>query len=176
MEQEEKKTWGKRESKIIVRLFFIVVAVLLLMNAWDAFSPRIFGNGLTAENGGQCGLIYFRNKRIDKMKAKINQSKKSDYTKAEIDSAVNCVKATFKENKNNLNLLSVSFDEEKSSAFRDSYHATEKFGKKNVIVLFCDYTVYDSLGAYTKGTYENWAMILTRDKADKPWTVFDQGY
>ena len=75
-----------------------------------------------------------------------------------------------------MNLLSVSFDEEKSSAFRDGYYATKKFGKKNVIVLFCDYTVYDTLGAYTRGTYENWAMILTRNKADEPWTVFDQGY
>ncbi len=176
MENEEKRTWGKRESKIIVRLFFIVVAVLLLMNAWETFSPRIFGNALPVEDGGSCGLIYFRNKRIDKLKAEINRSEKSDYTEAEIDSAVNCVKATFKENENNLNLLSVSFDEKKSNAFRDGYHATKEFGKKNVIVLFCNYTVYDSLDTYTKGTYENWAMILTRDGENKPWTVFDQGY
>lgn len=176
MEQEEKKTWGKRESKIIVRLFFIVVAALLLMNAWEAFAPRVFGNSLPVEKGGQCGLMYFRDKRIDKMKAEIKQSEKSDYTESEIESAVNCVKATFKEKDNNLNLLSVSFDEEKSNAFRDSYHATEKFGKRNVIVLFCNYTVYDSLGTYSKGTYENWTMILTRDNANEPWTVYDQGY
>ena len=76
MEQEEKKTWGKRESKIIVRLFFIVVAVLLLMNAWEAFAPRVFGNSLPAESGGQCGLMYFRDKRIDKMKAEIKRKKR----------------------------------------------------------------------------------------------------
>ncbi|MDO4379548.1 MAG: DUF4829 domain-containing protein [Clostridia bacterium] len=176
MPQEEKKTWGKRESKIIVRLFLIVVAVLLLMNAWDAFSPNILGNGLPENEGGSCGLIYFRNRRIDKMKAEIKQSEKSDYTEAEINSAVNCVKATFKERDNNINLLSVSFDEEKSNAFRDGYHATEKFGKKNVIVLFCNYTIYESQGTSSKGTYENWAMILTRENSDKPWTVSDQGY
>lgn len=176
MPQEEKKTWGKRESRIIVRLFLIVVAVLLLMNAWDAFSPKILGNGLSENEGGSCGLIYFRNRRIDKMKAEIKQSEKSNYTESEINSAVNCVKATFKERDNNINLLSVSFDEEESNAFLDGYHATEKFGKKNVIVLLCDYTVYDSLGAYSKGTYENWAMILTRESGDKPWTVSDQGY
>lgn len=171
MENKEEKTWGKRESKIIVRLFFIVVAALLLMNAWDALSPQIFGNALPAEDGGSCGLIYFRNKRIDKLQAEINRNEKSDYTEDEIASAVNCVKATFKENENKLNLLSVSFDEEKSNAFCNGYHATKKFGKNNVIVLFCDYTIYDSLC-----THKNWAMILVRDNANEPWSVFDQGY
>ena len=123
----------------------------------------------------EVGKKYFE-ELIDKMKAEIKQSEKSKYTETEINSDVNCVKETFKERDNNINLLSVSFDEEESNAFLDGYHAAEKFGKKNVIVLLCDYTVYDSPGAYSKGTYENWAMILTRESGDKPWTVSDQGY
>lgn len=173
MENEEKKAWGKRESKIIVRLFLVVVAALLLMNAWDALSPQIFGNSLPAVDGGCCGLVYFRNKRIDKIKPEIKQNENSDYTESEINSAVNCVKAKFKENESNVSLLSILFDEEKSNTFRNGYHATKTFGKKNMIVLFCNYTVYDSLSTYT---HESWAMILTRNREGEPWTVFDQGY
>ena len=185
MEQEEKKTWGKRESKIIVRLFLIVVAALILMNVWEAVSPRIFKSNIQSKNGsqsesteesGRFGSKYFQNRQIDKLEPSINQSEKSDYTKADIDSAVNCVKAKFKENNGNVSLLSLSFDEKESNGFRDGYYTAEKFAKKNVIVLFCDYTVYDTTKGRTENTFKNWAMILTRSSETSPWTVFDQGY
>lgn len=185
MEREEKKTWGKRESKIIVRLLLIVVAALILMNVWEVVSPRIFKNGKQSENGlrsesieegGRFGSKYFQNRQIDKLEPMIKQSEKSNYTKEEIDSAVNCVKAKFKENEGNVSLLSLSFDEKESDAFRDGYYAAKDFGKRNVIVLFCDYAVYDTLKGRTENTFKNWAMILTRSGENAPWTVFDQGY
>lgn len=175
MEQKESKAWGKREAKIIVTLFFIVVALLVFMNAWEAFAPSFFGNDLAVEDGGQCGLIYFRNRRIDKLEPQTENSPSGSYGEEEIKSAVECVKEEFKSRKNNIGLLSVLFDEEKSGEFLEDYHATKEYGKENMIVIFCDMTVYDGEGL-SRGTYRDWAMILARKNSSSQWELLDEGY
>lgn len=172
---KQTKAWGKREGKIIVTLFFIVVAFLIAQNVWDTFSPRIFGNSLPVEEGGICGLVYWRNKRIDKMNAEIEKGENCPYTDGDIENAVKCVKEKFKSQKNNINLLKLSYSSSVCDPIRDSHHAAKKFGEKDLIVIMCDFTVFTE-GDFSRGTYDGWSVILSRESETEGWKILDEGY
>lgn len=78
--------------------------------------------------------------------------------------------------KNHIGLLKIAYNSVDCDSFRDGYYAIKKYGRKNLIIILCDFTVYRESGGFSTGTYSDWAMILARDSIDRPWRLIDQGY
>ena len=176
MAEGEENVFKKKEARVIITLFFIVVAFLSIMNVYEKYAPTIIGNNNPIDDGGSCGLIYFRNKRIDETEALIEKTDDCVYSDNDITEAIDAVKKYFKSQKDDVGLCSVKFSESESNDFLKYYKAVKHYGKENVIVVFCSYNIFknDAFGEY--GYYENRAMILARDINDSEWEIIDQGY
>lgn len=163
----------KKSAAITVAVAVFLVAVLVF-GFIQLAAPKIFGNRLPVEQGGECGILSFRDADIDKMNPSIKQSQNSPYSREEIQSAVVSAKRCFKNQKNYIKPLSFSFSDKDSAAFLDAYRTNKKYDKNNIIAVMCDYTVYWELGVFDVGTYRNAAIILARDSESDPWKAVNE--
>lgn len=170
-----RKRQNRRKSIAAVFAALMIFAVCVA-GTGKVISPKIFGNNLPVEQGGECGLVFWRNRRIDCLNPEISTIGGSVYSKNDIDSAIVCVKEHFKNRKNHIGLLKIAYNSVDCDSFRDGYYAIKKYGRKNLIIILCDFTVYRESGGFSTGTYSDWAMILARDSIDRPWRLIDQGY
>lgn len=176
MTDDKENVFRKKEGRVIIALFFIVVAFLSIMNVYEKYAPSIVGNNKSVDDGGSCGLIYFRNKRIDKIDAVIEKSDDCIYSDEDINKAIETVKDYFKEQKDNVGLCSLKFSESDSEKSLKKNKAVKKYKKENVIVVFCSFNIYESCEYGEYGYYENRAMILARDTDKTEWKIIDRGY
>ena len=166
----------KKEARVIIALFFIVVAFLSIMNVYEKYAPSIIGNNKPINAGGSCGLIYFRNKRIDKIEPIIEKSGACIYSDEDITEAIETIKNDYKSKDDNIGLCSVKFSEIESADFLKDYNGIEQYGKENVIAVFCSYNIYENCDLGEGGYYENRAMVLARDAKTSEWEIIDPGY
>ena len=64
---------SEKAGRIIVRLFFIVLACVLLLMGYDHYKPLVVGNDRPLTDGGCAGLLYFRDRRIDRLEPTVTQ-------------------------------------------------------------------------------------------------------
>ncbi len=172
MSTETKKT-KKRSAKIIITVAVLLAAVLFF-GFFRLASPKIFGNRLPVEHGGECGILSFRDADIDRMSPSIEQGQNSPYEKEEIQAAITGAKKCFKNQKNYIKPLSFSYSDEKSAAFLETYRPNKEYAQSNIIAVMCDYTVYWELGVFDVGTYKNAAIVLARDGESEPWKAINE--
>lgn len=156
------------------------IAGLLIVAAALAGASFFGSDGVVTEispenqSGGLIGTV--RNARIDRLLARVKKDENCPYTDEDIDAAVKTVKEDFKKKPWYVSLQKLWFDEEESEQFLDGYHLCEQYGKSDIIVIFCDFYVYQSEAAWQSGAYDGWNVILTRESRDGEWIIVDQGY
>jgi hypothetical protein len=115
--------------------------------------------------------------------AVISFGKSSKFSKAELQSAVDCVTSKFKDF-NGCTLTKLWYDEKKSNHMAKEYMtigkgSVNKIKKGNVLVLLSNFNV-DSTGAKNgfnpNSKYTGWNWILIRNKNKGAWRVEDWGY
>lgn len=79
-----------------------------------------------------------------------------------------------------LTLLTAGYDSQDISR-RDYKPGGEPIVAENIIVFRVSFRVDIPKGReedsnFNIGVYDDWKMILTRESADSPWLIFDQGY
>ena len=165
---EESVSWkaNDRISRIIVRLFLVVLALLLLLAGWDHYAPLVFGNNKPLTEGGSVGLLYFHDKRIDKLKPTLTQTDDSSVSALEIETAADAIKAFFKQQQIAYALCAVHFDEAASRRILAKAAQPEDAGR--CLALLCDYNVFADTGADKRGYYPNAVFILCR-QPDGTW-------
>lgn len=158
---------AEKMSRIIVRLFIVVLAFLLLMKGWDYYAPLVFGNNKPLTDGGSSGIIYFRDRRIDRLKPTVTPTEDSAFTAEEIGAAVDALKANFKLQKVEYGLCAVRFDEATSRRILAKIPQPDDGGC--YLALLCDYNVFDDTeGAEKKGYYPN-AVFILRQQPNGTW-------
>lgn len=175
MSCKDDNLFKKKEAKIIFSLFFIVVAIISIMTLFEKYSPNLFGNTKPVNDGGVCGLVYFRDKRIDKMKSSISLDENSNYSDADISSAIDCIKEYFKQQKNDVGLCSIAFDEGSISELLKDKRNFSKYEQGNVIAILCSYNIYEGSDYADKiGYHENQAIFLGRETATDNWLLLNE--
>ena len=158
---------SEKISRIIVRLFFIVLSCVLLLMGYDHYKPLVVGNDRPLTDGGCAGLLYFRDKRIDRLEPTVTQTKDSAFTADEIDGAIDAFKAGFKLQKIEYGLCAVRFDEAASRRISAQLPQPESGGR--YLAMTCDYNVYDDTEAGDrKGYYPN-AVFILEQEPDGTW-------
>jgi hypothetical protein len=117
----------------------------------------------------------------DTIKMTIGDSK--EFTKAEIQSAMDCAAKKLKEF-GGCTLTDIWYDESKSDNAANDYLSTGKGSTNgatagNVIVLYSNFNVDASGGDGSlnrNSTYEKWCWILIRDSKNGAWRADDWGY
>jgi len=97
------------------------------------------------------------------------------YSISEIHSAASAVKSHFKRHFDGCELLSLTYDEEKSQ--KEQAEWAERYGVEKAIVLYSDFRVDSSGGDGSlnpNSTYRNWSWVLV--KGFGGWTLKDWGY
>ena len=153
-------------SQFIVRLFIVVLAFLLLQAGWDHYAPLVFGNDKPLTAGGCAGILYFRDRRIDRLKPIVTQTENSAFSDAEIGAAVDTLKTAFKLQKIEYGLCAVRYDEAESQRILAKIPQPKDGGR--YLALLCDYNIYEYLGADQKGYYPN-AVFILRQAPDRTW-------
>lgn len=166
-----------KEGKIIILIFSVVLVVVGIMDFFGIPKRNDIQADNTTVSQQQASMLEsVRNKRIDSITAYVTREKDSPYTQSDIDSAVEVVKQDFKQKPQQVSLAKIKFDEKRCVELRDSCESAKEYEKSDVIVLLCDYNVYEDYAAWTAGYYENWNMILARESSDDPWGIIDCGY
>lgn len=166
MTEAARRNTADKMSRVIVRLFFIVLAFLLLQAGWDHYAPLVFGNDKPLTAGGASGLLYFRDRRLDRLKPDVTRLADSAFTAAEIDAAADALKEQFRLQKIEYGLCGVRFDEAASRRLLAGVPQPENGGR--YLALLCDYNVYADAGADKKGYYPG-AVFILRQQPDGTW-------
>ena len=168
MANADRSPSAARASRIIVRLFFVVLAGVMLLTGYDHYAPLVVGNDKPVTEGGCAGLLYFRNQRIDRLEPTIVQSDETACTQAQVLAAVETVKALFKAQNIEYGLCAVRFNE--SDSRRILEQTPQPDGSGRYLALLADYNVYDDTDADKAGYYPN-AVFVLREQADGSWTL-----
>ena len=83
--QESPET--RKLTRRIVRLFFIVLAFVLLLTGYDHYAPLVFGNNKPVTEGGSSGILYWRDRRIARLQPSVQLNDNSAWTPDEVESA-----------------------------------------------------------------------------------------
>ena len=167
MTESARRNTADKMSRVIVRLFFVVLAFLLLQAGWDHYAPLVLGNDKPLTAGGASGLLYFRDRRLDRLQPTVTRLSDSAFTAAEIDAAANALKERFKLQKITYGLCGVRFDEAASRRLLAQVPAPDDGGR--YLALLCDYNVFEDAGADKKGYYPD-AVFILRQTPDGAWT------
>lgn len=163
------KDANQKMTAWILRLFFIVLAFVLLLTGYDHYAPLIFGNNKPVTAGGTAGILYWRDKRIDRLQPEIALSGNSAWTPDEVESAAAFLKDYFVAQKIEYGLCAVRFSEDTSDRLLQAVPAPQS---GRYLALQCDYNVYDDLGADKKGYYPD-AVFVLQQSADGVWSLPD---
>ncbi len=163
------KKYADRMSRFIVRLFIVVLAFLMLLTGWDHYAPLVFGNDKPLTEGGSSGILYWRDRRIDRLKPTVSLAKDSAYTSEEVAAAVNVLKESFKLQKIEYGLCAVRFDE--TASRRIVARLPQQESGERYLALLCDYNVYDDTESGDKQGYYPNAVFLLQAGTDCIWRV-----
>ena len=165
MANADRSPSAARASRIIVRLFFIVLACVLLLMGYDHYKPLVVGNDRPLTDGGCAGLLYFRDRRIDHLTPTIALKEDGGCSEAQVLAAVDALKDFFKLQKIEYGLCAVRFDE---TASQEILSQTPQPESGRYLALLADYNVYDDMGADKAGYYPN-AVFVLRQQPDGSW-------
>ena len=163
------KKYADRMSRFIVRLFIVVLAFLMLLTGWDHYAPLVFGNDKPLTEGGSSGILYWRDRRIDRLKPTVSLAEDSAYTSEEVAAAVNVLKESFKLQKIEYGLCAVRFDE--TASRRIVARLPQQESGERYLALLCDYNVYDDTESGDKQGYYPNAVFLLQAGTDCIWRV-----
>ena len=163
------KKYADRMSRFIVRLFIVVLAFLMLLTGWDHYAPLVFGNDKPLTEGGSSGILYWRDRRIDRLKPTVSLAEDSAYTSEEVAAAVNVLKESFKLQKTEYGLCAVRFDE--TASRRIVARLPQQESGERYLALLCDYNVYDDTESGDKQGYYPNAVFLLQAGTDCIWRV-----
>lgn len=169
MAESARSKSAEKLSRIIVRLFIIVLAFLLLQAGWDHYAPLVFGNNKPLPEGGCAGLVYWRDRRIDRLRPTVTPAEDSAFTAEEINAAVDALKESFKLQKVEYGLCAVRFDE--TASRRILARLPQPENGERYLALLCDYNVYDDTEAGDKQGYYPNAVFLLQEGTDAAWRV-----
>lgn len=167
--QESPET--RKLTRRIVRLFFIVLAFVMLLTGYDHYAPLVFGNNKPVTDGGSAGILYWRDRRIDRLKPTVSLAKDSAYTSEEVAAAVNVLKESFKLQKIEYGLCAVRFDE--TASRRIVARLPQQESGERYLALLCDYNVYDDTESGDKQGYYPDAVFVLQQSADGKWSLPD---
>ena len=159
---------SEKAGRIIVRLFFIVLACVLLLMGYDHYKPLVVGNDRPLTDGGCAGLLYFRDRRIDRLEPTVTQGSADPDAAAQARAAADALKELFKSQEISYGLCAVRYDEETSRRLLAQTPQPEDGGC--YLALVCDYNVYDDTGEDKAGYYPD-AVFVLRRQADGSWTL-----
>lgn len=157
-----------KASRIIVRLFFVVLAGVMLLTGYDHYAPLVLGNDKPVTEGGSAGLLYFRDRRIDRLTPTIARETDGGCSEAQILAAVDALKDFFKLQKIEYGLCAVRYDEETSRRLLARTPQPDDGGC--LLALTADYNVYDDMGEDKAGYYPD-AVFVLRLQPDGSWTL-----
>ena len=163
--QESPET--KKLTRSILRLFFIVLALVLLLTGYDHYAPLVFGNNKPVTDGGSAGILFWRDRRIARLQPEIELGEESAWTQDEVESAADALKDFFASQKIEYGLCAVRFSEDTSDLLLQN--VTAPAGTR-YLALRCDYNVYDDLGADKQGYYPD-AVFVLQQTADGKWSL-----
>ena len=164
--QESQET--KKLTRRILRLFFIVLALVLLLTGYDHYAPLVFGNNKPVTDGGSAGILFWRDRRIDRLKPTVSLAKDSAYTSEEVAAAVNVLKESFKLQKIEYGLCAVRFREADSDRLLQAISAPQG---TRYLALRCDYNIYDDTESGDKQGYYPNAVFVLQQSADGKWSL-----
>ena len=115
--------------------------------------------------------------------AVVSIGKSSKFSKAELQSAVDCIKSKFKDF-HGCTLTKLWYNEKQSTKMTQDYTtigkgSVSKVKKENVIVLYSNFSVASTggeNGLNPNSKYTNWNWILIRDNKKGSWRAEDWGY
>lgn len=124
------------------------------------------------------GLLYFKSHTV------VDIGKSTRFSKAEVQTAVDCVVTNFKSNFKGCDLLKIWYDENESDGEIVSYMTFGRGSingvkKENVIVLFSDFYVNPNGGDGSlnqNSIYSDFNWVLIRDSKTGNWRIDDSGY
>ncbi len=163
--QESPET--RKLTRRIVRLFFIVLAFVMLLTGYDHYAPLVFGNNKPVTDGGSAGILYWRDRRIARLQPSVALNDNSAWTPDEVESAAAFLKDYFVGQKIEYGLCAVRFCETDSD--RLLQNVASPAGTR-LLALTCDYNVYDDMGADKKGYYPD-AVFVLQQSADGAWSL-----
>ena len=163
--QESPET--RKLTRRIVRLFFIVLAFVMLLTGYDHYAPLVFGNNKPLTEGGSSGILYWRDRRIARLQPSVALNGNSAWTPDEVESAAAFLKDYFVGQKIEYGLCAVRFCETDSD--RLLQNVASPAGAR-LLALTCDYNVYDDMGADKKGYYPD-AVFVLQQSADGKWSL-----
>ncbi len=163
--QESPET--KKLTKRIVRLFFIVLAFVLLLTGYDHYAPLVFGNNKPLTEGGSSGILYWRDRRIARLQPSVQLNENSAWTADDVAAAVDWLKDFFMSRKIEYGLCAVRFCETDADRLLQNVTAP---ADTRLLALTCDYNVYDDMGEDKTGYYPD-AVFVLQQSADGAWSL-----
>ena len=165
--QESPET--RKLTRRIVRLFFIVLAFVMLLTGYDHYAPLVFGNNKPVTDGGSAGILYWRDRRIARLQPSVQLNDNSAWTPDEVAAAVDWLKDFFTSQKIEYGLCAVHFDETASRRIVARLPQQER--GERYLALLCDYNVYDDTESGDKQGYYPNAVFVLQQSADGKWSL-----
>ena len=165
--QESPET--RKLTRRIVRLFFIVLAFVMLLTGYDHYAPLVFGNNKPVTDGGAAGLLYWRDRRIARLQPSVQLNDNSAWTPDEVESAAAFLKDYFVGQKIEYGLCAVRFDE--TASRRIVARLPQQESGERYLALLCDYNVYDDTESGDKQGYYPDAVFVLQQSADGKWSL-----
>ncbi len=157
-----------KANRIIVRLFFIVLAGVMLLTGYDHYAPLVLGNNKPVTEGGSAGLLYFRDRRIDRLQPTVTLDPDGGCGEAQALAAVDALKDWFKQQTIEYGLCAVRFDERASR--RLLAQTPQPDDGSLLFALTADYNVYGDTGEDRTGYYPDAVFVLNR-QPDGSWAL-----
>ena len=164
--QESQET--KKLTRRILRLFFIVLALVLLLTGYDHYAPLVFGNNKPLTDGGSAGILFWRDRRIARLQPDIELGDDSAWTQNDVQSAADYLKHFFAAQKIEYGLCAVRFREADSDRLLQAISAPQG---TRYLALRCDYNVYDDTESGDKQGYYPNAVFVLQQSADGKWSL-----
>ena len=165
--QESPET--RKLTRRIVRLFFIVLAFVMLLTGYDHYAPLVFGNNKPLTEGGSSGILYWRDRRIARLQPSVALNDNSAWTPDEVESAAAFLKDYFVGQKIEYGLCAVRFDE--TASRRIVARLPQQESGERYLALLCDYNVYDDTESGDKQGYYPDAVFVLQQSADGKWSL-----
>lgn len=165
--QESPET--RKLTRRIVRLFFIVLAFVMLLTGYDHYAPLVFGNDKPLTEGGSSGILYWRDRRIARLQPSVQFNDNSAWTPDEVESAAAFLKDYFVGQKIEYGLCAVRFDE--TASRRIVARLPQQESGERYLALLCDYNVYDDTESGDKQGYYPNAVFVLQQSADGKWSL-----